>query len=47
MVIIDVLHVCDLGITQDLTGNILWELLVELGGTIQKSKPACAKLLAI
>ena len=43
----DWMHCSDLGILQMVMGNIMWELLVELGGTMRSPKPACAKLLAM
>ena len=43
----DWMHCADLGILQYCMGNIMWELVVELGGTFRKAKPACARLLAM
>ena len=41
----DWMHCCDLGILQYVMGSVMWELLRQLGGTMNKPKAACAKLL--
>ena len=40
----DFMHVCCLGILQYLTGNVLWELFSEIGGTMDRWVKACGML---
>ena len=44
LVRIDWMHCVDLGVLQYFSGNILWDLFRDLGGTMRKPKDACGKL---
>ena len=43
----DWMHTIDLGIVMDVSGNIMWELLKELGGTYKRHLKECGQLLAM
>ena len=44
-IIPDWMHVCCLGILQYLSGNVMWELFVTVGGTLKINKGALSSLL--
>ena len=41
----DWMHCCDLGITQDVSGNCMYELLQELGGSQSNGQKQCSQLM--
>ena len=46
-VIIDIMHCLDLGVTQVLLGNVLYELFIMMGGLVTRPAPTLANLTII
>ena len=44
-IVLDLMHVCDLGITQYLLGNIWLEMLYQIGGSMTRADEALAQLV--
>ena len=45
-IVLDLMHMADLGITQYCLGNVLFELFLELGGVLGRPLPTMARLVA-
>ena len=45
MIILDLMHVSDLGICQYLLGNVIYELFKQMGGLVTNPEPVMGKLL--
>ncbi len=43
-IVLDLMHVCDLGITQYMLGNIWLEMLYQLGGSLTKSEEVLSQI---
>ena len=46
-ILLDFMHMCDLGATQVAVGNCLWELFLEVGGTVGDPAEALAELVKL
>ncbi len=46
-IVLDFMHVVDLGIAQECLGNILWEVFQLLGGTVSQAEATLARMLVL
>ena len=44
-IVLDWMHMCDLGVAQACIGNILWEVFLRLGGQISQENPTMTRIM--